>query len=138
MRNQFAASLVALLSTLAHASDMYVRDDDVDISGTYNLEYIDVIPRFLVSNFGEPNAGDGIRVSGLYTFVSEAGEVFTLYDYKSTTLWAEDEGLPTAEEFWSATTKQEMSVGGEDGSDYLRFIKWLLAAQQRWQVDNDT
>lgn len=46
-----------------------------------------------------PDASDGIRVSGIYAFVSDAGEVFTVYDDKSMSLWDPDGSLPASEAF---------------------------------------
>ena len=46
-----------------------------------------------------PDAVAGIRVSGIYAFVSDAGEVFTVYDDKSTSLWDPDDSLPVPEAF---------------------------------------
>jgi hypothetical protein len=113
---------------------MFVRNHGADTEGLYLVADVDLIPRFLVSTFGEPGMGDGVRVSGEYVFTSENCEVFTVHDYKSTTLWDSDpsEGLPTPEEFWSSSHKEEMSLGSKDGHDYRSFLNWLLEKQDAW------
>ena len=88
---------------MCNASDTYIRDESVDSSGAYVVEELEVAPLFLVERFGAPGAGDGLRVSGYYTFRSANGVIFTVHDYKTTTLWADDEGLPTPQEFWQDT-----------------------------------
>jgi hypothetical protein len=77
---------------IAEGADKYVRDESLDSSAAYLVDEIDVAPKFLVERFGAPGEGDGLRVSGCFTFRSEDAVVFTIHDYKSTTLWATDEG----------------------------------------------
>ncbi len=92
---------------------------------------IKVSPRFLVERFGAPGGGDGIRVSGEYTFRSMQDVVFTIHDYKSTTVWATDEELTTPEEFWRLAKPVELSVGAR-GNDATEFKKWVLGEYNVW------
>ena len=124
---------ISVVALTEGGGDVYVRDETVSIDSTYNLDYVELAPAFLVARFGPPAEGDGLRVSGLYTFISDTQETFTLHDYKSTTLWATDEQLPSVEEFWSSTTDQDISVGGREGTDHRRFVAWLLAEQEAWR-----
>jgi hypothetical protein len=104
---------------------MFSRDESISSGGAYWADRVDVAPVFLAGEFGAPAAGDGIRVSGQYTFRSETGIVFTVHDYKATTLWATDEDLPTPEAFWQLHAAQEFSIGSR-GVDAKAFREWLL------------
>ena len=74
---------------------MFSRDESINSGGAYWADRVDVAPLFLVEEFGPPAVGDGIRASGQYTFRSETSIVFTVHDYKVTTLWATDEPSDT-------------------------------------------
>jgi len=110
---------------------MFSRDESISSGGAYWADRVDVAPVFLVEEFGAPAAGDGIRVSGQYTFRSETGTVFTVHDYKATTLWATDEDLPTPEAFWQLHAAQEFSIGSR-GVDAKAFREWLLGRYSTW------
>ena len=125
--------VLLLYSSFAFASEIFTRDETANAGGTYLVEQADLIPRFLVSRFGQPSEGDGIRVSGEYTFVSNSGDVFTVHDYKSTTLWATDEGLPTPEQFWASEAVEDFSIGGRGDSNAKEFVGWLLKEQETWK-----
>ncbi|NNF66084.1 MAG: hypothetical protein HKM98_01095 [Gammaproteobacteria bacterium] len=98
---------------------------DLKFAGTYLVDEVELTPRFLKLQFGLPDNGDGIRVSNWYAFESDAGEVFTIYDYKSTTLWDPDSDLPTPEEFWSSDRIETLSVGGKEDTDHKAFVDWI-------------
>lgn len=70
-------------------------------------------------------------VSGQYMFRSETSIVFTVHDYKATTLWATDEDLPTPEAFWQLHAAQEFSIGS-CGLDAKAFREWLLGRYRTW------
>jgi hypothetical protein len=125
-----------LFAGLSCADDMYVRDQSLNAGGSYLVDEVEVPPRFLVERFGAPADGDGIRVSGEYTFRSPQGVVFTIHDYKATSLWATDEGLPTPEEFWRSTVPMELSIGAR-GDDAGEFKTWILAEYRAWLKGNE-
>lgn len=107
------------------------------VAGTHWVDDIDLSPRFLREWFGEPRPCDHYKVSGEYRFVTRKGEVFTLHDWKVTTLYhGPDSDVPTPEQFWASDEPVTFSVGGhgEDGdgsADVL--IEWLLAEQEAWR-----
>ena len=68
-------------------------------NGTCLIGYIEISPVNLIKKFGYPNMCDGYKVSGAYAFQDENGDVFTLYDWKYTTLY-DSENTYTPEEFW--------------------------------------
>jgi hypothetical protein len=120
---------------------MFHFDPNATVAGTSLVEEIDLPPAFLVERFGPPLPGDGSRCTGRYGFVDDGGEVFTVYEYKSTAAYLDDEddALPP-EEFWRSELEQELSVGGRgdygDGSAKA-FIEWLSAEYRRWRADKN-
>ena len=111
----------------------YRYQSELDIAGTALVAEVELTPRYLKLAYGEPAPGDGIRVSGIYKFVSDAGEVFTVYDYKSTSLWDSDGGLPAPDVFWSSGSPTTLSVGGHADSDYPAFVQWLREKDAYWE-----
>ena len=116
---------------------MFTVDQNVSSTGTSLVAEVDLAPAFLVARFGSPLPGDGYRVTGQYRFVGTNGEFFTVYDYKQTAAYIDDEddALPP-EQFWASEVEQELSVGGRgryhDGSA-KPFIDWLLAEYRLWR-----
>jgi len=73
----------------------------------------------------------GTRVSGSYRFKDVAGRVYTLYDWKLTSLYTEgcsydDAPLPTPEEFWTDGSIQQLNIGGCEGTEIEAFQAWLI------------
>jgi hypothetical protein len=104
-------------------------DPDANIAWTSHRATVRVAPKRLVGVLGPPLPNDGYKVSGLYAFVDEAGNVFTVYDYKATTLYYGedgDRGPPTPEEFWADSEPVTLSVGGRDAGDVNQFLQWLF------------
>ncbi len=106
---------------------------DANTNGTYLLTEVEVPPRRLVDRFGPPPEGDVYKVSGCYIFADEVGNVFTVHDWKCTTLYFDGvesgngRSLPTPAEFWARTAPEELSVGGREGKgDVEEFKRWLL------------
>jgi hypothetical protein len=99
--------------------------------GTHNIGHINLSPAQLVERFGKPKKCDEYKVSGQYTFVDDSARVYTLYDYKSTSLYNDfiDQGieseLPTPEEFWAAGKPYDFQIGGKKNCDVGAFKVWL-------------
>jgi hypothetical protein len=130
MKTLLLAGLIA--AGTANAASPFVRDQMAATDGTYQVGEIEIAPAFLVERFGRPGKGDGLRVSGLYAFKSTTGKVFTVYDYKATTVWAEDEELPTPKVFWEDRSAQTLSIGSR-GDDPAEFKHWLLSEYRSWR-----
>jgi len=116
---------------------MFHLDSSQNGVGTSLVDEVDLAPAFLVDRFGQPLPGDGSRCTGRYTFVGDDGSLFTVYEYKSTTAYLDDEeGALVPEEFWRSAQEHEFSVGGfgayGDGSSHA-FIKWLARQYQDWK-----
>jgi hypothetical protein len=102
---------------------MFKLSQDADINGTHRVGEITCAPATLVEKFGQPQASDGYKVSGEYTFENEAGEVFTLYDWKSTSLYDDDFGSPSPGAFWRQASPQQFNIGGRTNA--FDFVDWL-------------
>ena len=122
-----------------HMTDRtFSLDPRADIAGTSLAAEVELAPAFLVERFGPPLPGDAFKVTGRYSFSGPSGDLFTVYEYKSTSAYADgDEDAPSPEEFWASAEEHEFSVGGrgdyEDGSAGP-FVQWLLAEYRRWKA----
>ena len=98
-----------------------------------------VSPARLVEVFGEPSESDGYKVSGEFTFIDrETGESFTLYDWKSTTLYdyAGEPGVPTPAEFWASSEQYEFHIGGPGNTDISKVAAAVESLEDRQIVGN--
>gem|GEM_PF-550015 len=105
---------------------MYKSNPQADASRTESLMICEFPPLGLVELFGQAPWSDGHKVSGKYVFTSDRGEIFTVYDWKQTTLYGgADSTAPMPEEFWRMREPQYFHIGGTAGSHPRRFINWL-------------
>lgn len=98
----------------------YMVANGTSLVGSVQLVYSDI-----VEAFGDPLKGDGYKVSGEWIFVDdESGAVFTLYDWKSTSLYSED--LPSVEAFRANFKPQKFNVGSNRVMLTSDFTEWLI------------
>jgi hypothetical protein len=111
-------------------SDRHVGPmDGISLRGETKLP-----PAFMVQRFGKHDGGDGIRVSGSWSFVDESGEIFTVYEYRSTTLSnGRGSGSPTVRQFWSMWEPFKLHIGGRPGSDWQAFRRWLQGEYRKFR-----
>lgn len=101
--------------------EMYKLNNEADLCGTSLKGYINLDHHKMVALFGAPLAeSDGYKVSTEWIFQDYHNRVFTVYDYKETSLY--DEGNPSVEE-WRNSGEQEYHVGARENAD--EFIDWL-------------
>ena len=106
-------------------------DHSADHTRTHGLGEVRLIPKRLVSRFGPGRKCDDYKISAHWTFVDEYGSPYTLYDYKSTSLYFDtvdelgEPALPTPDKFWELETPQSLSIGGRSQNDVEGFIEWL-------------
>ena len=104
---------------------------DANVNHSHKISEVTLVPGRLVECFGPPRECDGYKVSGVYRFVDDVGRGYTVYDWKSTSLYndrvlaGEECDLPTPQKFWSSEEPQEFSIGGRDGCDVPAFEAWL-------------
>ena len=101
---------------------MFKLNQDANINGTCRQSEIMVAPARLIEVFGQPVPCDGYKVSGEYIFEGPDGQVFTLYDWKCTTLYDPYYGV-TPQDFWSQTIKRDFNIGGRGYAG--DFVGWL-------------
>lgn len=77
--------------------------------GTCLYGYLNASYKILVELFGAPSTSDQYKVSTEWILEDQKGNVFTIYDYKETNLY--DENNPSVEEFRALPT-YEWHVGG--------------------------
>lgn len=79
----------------------------------------------LQETFGAPNVeGDDYKVSTEWNFEDEKGEAVTLYDYKATKLYSDEDDYPSVEEFRSLPC-YDWHIGARNEEVATRFIQYL-------------
>ena len=122
----------------APKEEMFRLDPSADVNGTSLLTWFECPPVCLLELFGKPAEGDGHKVSGEYVFTNDKGDVFTLYDWKMTTLfWGEESGSPTPDEFWIGEDPEQLCVGGRPGSNPDAFLEWVVRRHKRFEAGID-
>jgi hypothetical protein len=111
------------------STSKFVLDPQGNCDGTHFLTEIGAAPRRLVQLFGSPGEGDDYKASGTYCFSDEQMNVFTVYDWKETSLfWDSEDGdvdAPTPEEFWQRRKEVSFHIGGNDTGDVNAYKAWL-------------
>jgi hypothetical protein len=112
-------------------SEDYFVDERADAMGTQLLcETRPITYGRLVEVIGPPTYevnekhGDG-KVSTEWHFRNHLGHVFTIYDYKETTLYCEDR--PTPSQFRSNPDGYRWHIGGADRAQGELFLAWLMS-----------
>ena len=102
-----------------------------NVSKAYQIGQIVLVARRLVDRFGPPGEADGYKVSGQYRFEDARGRVYTVYDWKETSLYddgleeGEESDVPTPEEFWANENPTTFQIGGREECDVDAFKAWL-------------
>ena len=113
-------------------------DPNANASGTHLVGEIELPPKQLVDAFGEPGEGDDYKVSGMYIFTDDGGNVFTVYDWKATSLFEEgsdpdeEDFAMSPEAFWGNWNPETLNIGGHDKTNVEAFKSWLLAQLGSW------
>ena len=104
-----------ILDNIGGRDDLTFKKSKKSSSGTYLIGEINVSYDNLVKLFGEPQLklkkdDDGYKTSTQWTLEDNEGRVYTIYDYKMTTLYGED---LTPEEFRKLPS-YTWHIGGEE------------------------
>lgn len=105
---------------------IYKVDPNADLSNTSWVADLQVAPVDVVRALGAPQRGaNAYKVSGVYSFV-EGLRVFTLYDWKATSLYSEE--LPSPLSFWNGQSEVRFSIGSncEDAGDFICWLEEVL------------
>ena len=99
----------------------YRRADTMQANGTHLQGYIIAKYSELVEIFGEPESSDGYKVSGEWIVIDNNDRVFTVYDWKCTSLYGSD--LPSVDSFRKSSELQEFNIGGHaDATDFIHAV----------------
>jgi hypothetical protein len=108
---------------------------NADTNGTWLQGHVKASYPELEALFGKPTKSDEYKISGEWVFYDNVSkEVFTLYDWKLTSLY--DPSLPSVEEFRKSDTTEVFNVGGRTSAE--DFIAWLESeiGKVKWENSN--
>jgi hypothetical protein len=101
---------------------VYKLDQGANISMTSLKGTLKATFPQMIEKFGEGLKGD-YKVSMEWSFTDDEDNVFTVYDWKSTKLYASELDLPEPEELWNSNEVYEFHVGGRSRAD--GFVEWI-------------
>lgn len=108
----------------------FKRTTDMSKANGTSLAFIgiDLSPKALIEMFGVPDMGDEFKVSGEYIFEGKNGEIFTLYDWKNTSMY--DKEAPSPQALWQQD-EVSFNIGchpshGDLLEDFMEFLKTSL------------
>tara|TARA_A200000159_G_scaffold163425_1_gene189606 strand:- start:448 stop:768 length:321 start_codon:yes stop_codon:yes gene_type:complete len=106
---------------------MFRLNQEANTNGTHRQSEVKIAPARLIEIFGQPVECDGYKVSGEYIFEGPDGQVFTLYDWKCTTLYDPYYGV-SPQDFWSQTIQRDFNIGGHSyAGDFVEWLKRKVA-----------
>ena len=118
---------------------MFRLDMTTSAGGTSLRGETKLPPAFMMKQFGTRSGGDGIRTSGGWIFVKDSGEVFTVYEWRCTTLSnGRGSGSPTVREFWASWVPVKLHIGGIPDTDWQAFRRWLQAEYRAYRKVHGT
>jgi hypothetical protein len=109
----------------SRASDSFVLTSSAESDGTHRFDAVAIAPASVVRCFGAGFEGDGYKVSRQWVF-RRAGLIFTVYDWKSTSLYDPDFWNP--DELWQSVWPFDLHIGSKHPAtekDVAEFIAYL-------------
>ena len=118
-------------------ADEYRINPNIETGGTYVMSEVMLKPIELILVFGKPHISDSYKVSGEYLFEhTETGTPITLYDWKYTTLYDEEDGIKPVD-FWKLDEEVQFNIGSNNSMVY-GFDKWIkLTIQNKLNEMNE-
>ena len=110
----------------SQAENSYVLTSSGESDGTHQFDEVAIAPASVIRCFGKGGNGDGFKVSRQWVF-RKGNLTFTLYDWKSTSLYDIDMWSP--ESLWKCDEPFDLQVGSKDPAtkqDVAEFIGFLL------------
>ena len=104
----------------------YKLNKQANSDGTSLRGNVTISTKRLTELFGLPSRSDGYKSSGEYIFTSENGDVFTLYDWKSTSLY--DQEMISPEEFWNQNSLVTLNIGAKSAVGVGGFMSFLATS----------
>lgn len=102
---------------------MFTLDNNANPSGSSQVGYINIAPAELIRVFGAPDPSDEYKTSGEYIFRGPQGIIFTLYDYKDTSLYSS--GLQSPYQLWGSEEPYTFHIGSNSDFSVEKFKDWL-------------
>jgi len=100
----------------------YRIDRHISTKGT-RLQSYQIVPfERLVARFGEPRAGDGVSTIYQWVFSDDGGNVYTLYDWKATTMYKRDLVTPAK---LRDLPEYKWHIGATPGITTNHFKAWI-------------
>merc|ERR1711865_777087 len=100
----------------------YRIDRHISTKGT-RLQSYQIVPfERLVARFGEPRAGDGVSSIYQWVFSDDGGNVYTLYDWKATTMYKRDLVTPAK---LRDLPEYKWHIGATPGITTNHFKAWI-------------
>lgn len=106
-------SSFSFMATAETPPGKYTLSPAADTDGTYRCSTVMLVPKKVVEAFGPGQGCDGYKISKRWVFACD-DRVFTLYDWKLTTLYEPD--LWSPDEFWQLRKHFELHVGCNAGT----------------------
>ena len=97
----------------------YKRASIDEVNGTSLKTHVEATFQELVALLGELEQGDDYKVSGEWIVKDRVGNVCTVYDWKSTNLYAPD--YPTVAQFRAGKRPTTFNIGGHNQMAAARF-----------------
>jgi len=110
---------------------MFRLDFGVATAGTSLLAVIELPPAAVIGRFGRSGFNQRDPCTGHWSFVSARDEVFTLYEYRTTSAF--QRGAIHPADFWALTVPRELHIGGHRDTDLAGFKRWLAEQVQKFQ-----
>jgi hypothetical protein len=93
------------------------------IGGNSLVGYTKFKPIDLIMTFGLPTESDSYKYSGSYIFQHRSGDYLQIYDWKHSTLYADDGMRPI--DFWKQDIEVEFNIAAKNGWHYLDLTEWI-------------
>jgi hypothetical protein len=118
--------IIVLMKTWKHTREtiVYKLDLNADVNlTTCKAEFKATFPQ-MIEKFGEGYKG-GYKTSMEWSFIDDNDEVFTVYDWKSTSLYADN--YPAPEVLWGSDELYGFHVGARGcANDFIDWISSVL------------
>jgi hypothetical protein len=109
---------------------MFTRIDDYHRSnGSVLQSGVSIAPWRVIELFGEPDVSDEYKTSMEWLFEDEDGEVVTLYDWKSTSLYSPE--LPNPDSLKFSAHPHSFHVGAHSYTAAMKFVDWVLLQESK-------
>jgi Ca2+-binding EF-hand superfamily protein len=101
----------------------YKLDREAPTKGVRLQSYLEMPFERLVARFGEPRCGDGVSTLNQWVFSDASGNVYSVYDWKATTMW--DRSLVSPARFRELPVYR-WHIGAYNRAPWEPFKSWIF------------